>query len=117
MTDQKNTFTDVVGIADDGARAGLILDRALRLLPSIAYIFNQDTQSNEYANRSIGEVMGYSEAEVQAFGSNLIATLCHPDDLTHVLQHIKRISRLPDGEVAAVEYRIRHKENRWVWFL
>ncbi|MEM7718963.1 MAG: ATP-binding protein [Pseudomonadota bacterium] len=117
MTDQKNTFANFATDESEAGPKSLIFDRALRLLPSIAYIFNQETQCNEYANRNIGEVMGYTEAEIQAFGANLMATLSHPDDLPDVLQHFKRISRLRDGEVASVEYRIRHKDNRWVWFL
>ncbi len=93
------------------------MQRALDLLPSIVYIFNQDTQSNEYANRSIGEVMGYSVEEIQAFGANMMPLLCHPDDLPRVFQHFKRISRLRDNEVIRIDYRMRHKQNRWVWFL
>lgn len=117
MTDQSKIVAELcddkaITVASDG-----FMDRALRLLPSIVYIFNQETQSNEYANRSIGEVMGYSAAEIQAFGSNLMALLCHPDDLPDVLHHFKHISRLADGEVASIEYRIRHKESHWVWFL
>lgn len=93
------------------------MDQAIRLLPSIVYIYNQDTQSNEYSNRSMGEVMGYSPEEVEKFGSNLMALLCHPDDLPQVFQHFKRIARLEDGDVASVEYRVRHKEGHWLWFL
>ncbi len=101
----------------EGWETGPFLDHVLRVLPSIVYIFNQDTQSNEYANRSVGEVMGYTQEEIRAFGPNLLGMICHPDDLPNVIEHVKSITRLSDDEVISIEYRVRHKSNRWVWFL
>ena len=35
----------------------------------------------------VGAVLGYSDKEIQDFGSRLLPTLCHPEDLEHVLAH------------------------------
>lgn len=106
--------SDSVGPAWD---TGPFLDHVLRVLPSIVYIFNHDTGSNEYANRSVGEVMGYTPEEIRAFGPDLMAMLCHPEDLPDVIRHIKAITRLSEDEAVSIEYRVRHKSGRWVWFL
>ncbi|MGR3514162.1 MAG: sensor histidine kinase [Paracoccaceae bacterium] len=117
MAEQLISLDDICGPGSEAWERGCFMDRAIRLMPSIVYVFNQETQSNEYTNRSIGEVMGYSSDEIRAFGANLMPLLCHPDDLPNVLQHFKRITRLKDNDVATVEYRIRHKAGHWVWFL
>lgn len=117
MSEQSAIFEEFCGPGHGTWDRGCFMDRALRLLPSIVYIFNQDTQSNEYSNRSIGDVMGYSSEEVLAFGPNLMGMLCHPDDLPRVAAHFERIARLDDGETASIEYRVRHKAGHWVWFL
>ncbi|MEM9425874.1 MAG: ATP-binding protein [Pseudomonadota bacterium] len=80
-------------------------------------MYNQETQSNEYTNCSVGAVLGYDANGVKAFGSSLMASLCHPADLPSVLQHFQKISCLGDGDVASVEYRMRHKSDGWIWFL
>lgn len=93
------------------------MDRILHALPSLVYIFNQDTQSNEYINRSVGVVLGYDADEVRGFGPSLMAKLCHPEDLARVMVHFEDIAGLGDADVISVEYRMRHKTAGWVWFL
>ena len=85
--------------------------------PSIIYIFNHQTQSNEYANRSLGESLGYSVSEVQALGDAFLPTVMHPEDLNLVGPHFEILSALPDGEIAQLEFRVKHKQGGWVWLL
>ena len=93
------------------------LSKVLATAPSVIYIFNRKTQSNEYVNRSLGQSLGYSAEDVQAMGDALLPTIIHPDDLEKVEPHFEVLSTLPDGEVAQLEYRVRHKNGDWVWLL
>ncbi|MFK7836160.1 MAG: ATP-binding protein [Sulfitobacter sp.] len=107
-------------VADAGLShwdAAPFLQKVTEIVPSVIYIFNQDTQSNEYSNRSIGQSLGYSSAELLDMGAALMPMLCHPDDLPRVAAHFERIGKLKDGEVAQIEYRMRHKTGNWTWFL
>ncbi len=111
-------------ILDGIAAAGLshwdaapFLQKVTDIAPSIIYVFNQLTQSNEYSNHSLGASLGYSTRDVQEMGDALIPTICHPDDLAGVVTHFERIRSLQDGEVITVEYRVRHQQGRWVWLL
>ena len=79
------------------------LGAVLHVMPSLVYVFNQKTMSNEYANRSIGMALGYSQKEVAAMGSELMPTICHPDDLPKVLDYLQSIRELDDFEVAQLE--------------
>lgn len=112
------------GILKEVADAGLsswdaapFLTRVTDIVPSIIYIFNQQTQTNEYSNRSLGAALGYSCAEVQDMGSDLIPTLSHPSDLEEIGKHFAMLSSLKDGDVVQIEYRLRHKDGHWVWLL
>ncbi|MDB3935570.1 ATP-binding protein [Granulosicoccus sp.] len=93
------------------------LSKVLGTAPSIIYIFNHKTRSNEYVNRSMGQSLGYSAQEVQAMGDALLPTIIHPDDLPMVGPHFELLNTLPDGEVAQLEYRLKHKDGRWLWWL
>ena len=93
------------------------LEKVTNTTPSIIYIFNQQTQSNEYANRSLGENLGYSPDEIRQMGDALFANLCHPDDLSSIFSHFSVLRQMDDGDSADIEYRMRHKEGNWVWLL
>ena len=110
---------DLQGAVDDFSewRSESFLDALLHVVPGLIYLFNQTTMSNEYANRTVGEAMGYSAAEVQAMGADMMPNLCHPEDLPGVMAHLGHVATLEDGEVAEIEFRIRHKAGHWVWML
>lgn len=50
-------------------------------------------------------------------GRALFLNLCHPDDLAKISVHFEALTKLDDGEVVTLEYRMRHKDGNWVWLL
>ncbi|MEM7519689.1 MAG: ATP-binding protein [Pseudomonadota bacterium] len=102
---------------DLNLRAVETLSRVLSAVPNVIYVFNQKTQSNEYTNRSIEEVLGYTEDEISAFADQVMAKLAHPDDLPQIIAHFGAIHDLKDDEVLTLEYRMRHRDGHWVWLL
>lgn len=111
-------------VLKDIARSGIpvadtvpFLEKLTKLVPSVIYIFNHKTQSNEYANRSIGDMIGYEPEEVQAMGAELMPTLCHPADLGRIIENFEAMRHFEDGEVGQIEYRMRHKLGHWIWFM
>lgn len=93
------------------------LKQVLGVVPGIIYVFNQETQSNDYANRSLGEVLGYSVEDIQAMGDAFLPSLTHPDDLPKIGAHFAAIKDLKDNSILTVDYRIKHKDGHWVWLL
>ncbi|MEM0989012.1 MAG: ATP-binding protein [Pseudomonadota bacterium] len=93
------------------------LEKVTEIVPSIIYVFNQQTQSNEYSNRSLGESLGYTAADVQRMGAAMIPNLAHPSDLPRIAAHFQQLASLADGEVATIEYRMRHKNGGWIWLI
>ena len=82
---------------------------------SIIYVFDLETMTNIYSNRSVTEFLGYSAAHVQEQGGDLLSAMIHPDDLPHVVGHFDLFADKKDGEVVELEYRARHSDGEWRW--
>ena len=46
-------------------------------------------------------------------GSDVLARILHPDDVTLMAAHHRDMRELADGEVLEIEYRMRHAEGGW----
>lgn len=85
------------------------------LVPGIIYIFNHQSMSNEYSNRSIAEMLGYDPEEIKAMGDELFATIIHPEDFDQLAQHVGALQDLATGEQAIWEYRAIRRDGTEVW--
>lgn len=94
-----------------------VLSKVTAVVPGIIYVFNQKTQSNEYSNRALGDILGYSGDELSAMGDAFFPSVCHPDDLPAIGAYFGSVQGLADGELTSIEYRMRHKAGHWVWLL
>ncbi|GAB5518758.1 MAG: hypothetical protein RhofKO_10090 [Rhodothermales bacterium] len=91
------------------------VSRIAQALPDILYVFDLTERRNVYANRELTSVLGYSTAEVQAMGDQLMPKLLHPDDMQEVFEHFGRMQRAHVGEVLEVTYRMRNRSGDWRW--
>lgn len=82
--------------------------------PAIIYVYDLQTQSNVYANDGIERLLGYSPDEIKAMGAEEFTRLIHPDDLQHVMESQSKIAEVQDGEILEIEYRLCHKDGRWL---
>ncbi|MFK7746371.1 MAG: ATP-binding protein [Roseobacter sp.] len=85
------------------------------LVPGIIYVFNHQTMSNEYTNRSIAELLGYSSDEILAMGDALFRTIIHAEDLKNLAFHLEAIKQLKPQEQAIWEYRAVRSDGQEVW--
>ncbi|GAB4468918.1 MAG: hypothetical protein OHK0029_41460 [Armatimonadaceae bacterium] len=90
--------------------------RILDFMPGIVHVTNVQENANIYINRSIQTLLGYSPAEIQAMGAQLLETLLHPEDLENVLPFLQRCNSLRDEEFADWECRLRHRDGEYRWF-
>lgn len=84
---------------------------------SIIYVFNHQTMSNEYANRNIVEILGYTAEEIQEMGDNMLPILFHPEDFPKLIPYLEKINFSKEGIIHELEYRLKHKEGHYVWIL
>jgi PAS domain S-box-containing protein len=111
----KNSLPPIPQAKLEGA-ANFLEDLA-NLVPNVVYIFNIETMSNEYSNRSIASATGFSNEEISEMGKDMLPALLHPDDQQRMAQNIERLSNLADGASNTFEYRVRAPSGGYRWFL
>lgn len=112
------SFTDVTEQREAEARlleSQHFFDAVSRAAPNCFYIFDLRTGSADYANRSLLQELGY--------GIDALATLAcfvqllHPDDQPGMAHMYSRWETAKDGEVLEAEWRARHADGTYRWFL
>ncbi len=91
------------------------IEQITELTPNLLYIYDQIEQRNVYINRSVSEILGYSAAEIQSMGANLLPIICHPDDLNLVYEKMQELYTLQDREFVETEYRVKNAQGEWCW--
>ncbi len=116
--DGQGNVCQIVGSAQDITRWKERLEWLERLLNTISshiYVYSAAEQRNIYANKDIHKLLGYTQEEMQALGTNLLQHLMHPDDFAQLGAIQQRIASAADGEVVQVEYRMRDKHGNLHW--
>jgi len=117
-------ITDRKRVEEALRESGIALERSQRFIRSVTEnsaglisVFDLDEKANVYANRTLGDFLGYAPAQVAALGEGLLPTLIHPDDLSPLLAHFAEFEHALDDQVIEFEYRARHADGgwRWVW--
>ncbi|MEG4987643.1 PAS domain S-box protein [Microcoleus sp. BR0-C5] len=93
------------------------VERIANTSPNLLYVYDETEQRNVYSNREITDTLGYTRAEVENMGSNLLPTILHPDDLAKFPGYFQQLENAPDGEVIEYEYRVRDRQNCWHWLV
>jgi diguanylate cyclase (GGDEF)-like protein/PAS domain S-box-containing protein len=78
--------------------------------PNILYLFSIPKNRNIYANRNVGEMLGYTDEEIGDYH-------IHPEDLIKIPIHLARLEESEPGDVLELEYRLQHKNGEWRWLL
>ncbi len=89
--------------------------KILSSTPNLIYVFDIIENRNIYANKEVVDFLGYSPDQVKAMGSELFATVLHPDDVQAVVKHHSRFVNAPDNAVYEIEYRMKHASGDWCW--
>lgn len=103
--------------AKENEKIKLQLEKITKTSPSIIYVYDLKLQQNSYANRSLFDVLGYSQEDVAALGDQLFPATIHPDDLPSVLAHHSSVlPYLQEGDSVRLEYRMKNKKlGTYVW--
>ncbi|MCA0317496.1 MAG: PAS domain S-box protein [Proteobacteria bacterium] len=93
------------------------LERLMILAPNLIYITDFERRRNVFMNPQIYEALGYAPAELSGRSIRALNELVHPDDLQALTDLSLSVRRVADGEVREAEYRIRHADGDYRWFL
>ena len=77
----------------DTARGYGESERITHAAPELIYVHDLRDHHDLYINRHVGELLGYTPAELQALGSAVLPHLMHPDDLARLPALLARFDR------------------------
>jgi PAS domain S-box-containing protein len=90
-------------------------DKITDFFPGIVYIFDADTRKLKYMNRKITDLLGYSLADVLAWGNDLMR-IVHKDDQDYVNGELQHFYTLQDNESYSYTTRLTDKTGTWKHF-
>lgn len=92
------------------------IESLINLSPDIIYIYDLVDKKNIYINDGIEKVLGYSAADIDEMGDQLLIKLMYPADLKIYFEEtILKYGRVKDLEPVKHEYRMLHKNGGWEW--
>jgi len=98
------------------AERSQFIESLLNLTPDILYIYDLVERKNVYSNDGIQKILGYTVAEIQAMGEQILPTLMHSDDWQmYVAQMPTRYAQAQDNEQIYQQFRMRHVDGGWHW--
>ncbi|GAC1418723.1 MAG: hypothetical protein NVSMB67_07190 [Flavisolibacter sp.] len=83
--------------------------------PNAIYVFDVDKFEGIYSNHKMGDIIGYTQEELNKLGSNAIEKLIHPDDHTILKNNLSKLLEAKDGEILSYIYRIKTKQGHYRW--
>jgi PAS domain S-box-containing protein len=93
------------------------LERLMISAPNLIYITDVARRRNAFMNPQIYDTLGYAPAELSGRSIKALNELVHPDDRGILTDLNLSVRRVADGEVREAEYRIRHADGDYRWFL
>jgi PAS domain S-box-containing protein len=90
-------------------------EQLIHAVPYIISVYSLDEKRIVYINRSMGESLGYSPAEIEQMGDRIIDLLRHPDEPHPIQAAFSDIDTIQDGEIRVFEHRMRHCDGDWRW--
>ncbi|MCR6642059.1 MAG: PAS domain-containing protein [Sporocytophaga sp.] len=96
---------------------GNFIQKVAETLPNILFIYDIREQKNVYANRTVGDVLGYTPEGLKKLGTNVLTTFLHPDDLPKLVSHFNDFVNAKEGEVRKVVFRMKDAKGKWSWFV
>lgn len=107
-------ITDLHAARQAAQRANAFFDAVLTATPDYTFVSDIVTDAVIYGSPG-KDILGITTEELEALGSEVIATLIHPDDQQRVYAVNAEGGALDDGQVLQIRYRGLHADGEWRW--
>lgn len=92
------------------------VDRILKIAPEVVYVYDIESGSDIYYNRSSRVVLGYPEDYLQGSNEAFAKEIIHPDNVDIFFNHYHRYAEMSDQDVLEFENRVKHANGAWLSF-
>ncbi len=86
-------------------------------VPSGIYVYDIKERRNVFVNPRLASQLGFTPNDLKEMGSDFLPLLLHPDDWEPASAHFETLRKAPDGSVLGHEFRMRHSDGHWRWFI
>ncbi|MEM1093105.1 MAG: PAS domain S-box protein [Bacteroidota bacterium] len=93
--------------------AQVFSERIIEASPDLTYVLDLETMENVFVSSQVKELLGLSDEEVGA----PVKPEIHPEDVPKVMAHLAQAADATDDQVRELEYRARHSDGTWRWFV
>jgi diguanylate cyclase (GGDEF)-like protein/PAS domain S-box-containing protein len=107
--------TEQVQAEADIVEANAFQQAVIAASPDYTFISDLQTGAFIYGSRE-RDMLGRTTKETESLGTEVITALVHPDDQQILRSLNDDASKLGDGQVLQVRYRLRHVDGTWHWF-
>ena len=102
--------------AEEATRDALhLVEGVMSSAPVWIYVIDVVCWRNDLPDDRARQMLGFDEATWRGFGS--VFQLMHPKDVGELTQHLARLRKTTATESIDFEYRMRHADGNWRWFL
>ena len=84
-------------------------------VPAVIIVYSVETGGYLYVNKSIEDVLGYTQEEVLQGGLRFMTELMHPNDRERINTELQTATDKNFDVPLTLEYRILHKNGSWRW--
>jgi PAS domain S-box-containing protein len=124
LRDVRGNVIGVIGVATDISErkrmenelreAQRFTQGLVETAPIVLYLFDRVQQRIVYATGMGLQALGYTAADLMALDKDGLEKLLHPDDLTNVIEHLRRDEQ-GDSRIREVEFRCLTASGEWRW--
>jgi len=93
-----------------------LVQKVAETVPGAVYVFDVEQFKGIYSNRKLGEIIGYTQDELNELGEEAVASLVHPDDRVKFSKEAIVAGFLNDDH-RMVKYRVRTKDGNYKWLV
>ena len=93
-----------------------LVDNILNTAPVSIYVVDQLTQKAELVNARARELLDFDDTTWTDIIPRIF-DLMHPDDRRRMAEHLVRLEENTSNEPIEFEYRTKHRDGGWRWFL
>ncbi len=113
--DLKREVTERARIEKQLQESQKLIQQIIETTPNLIYIYNLVARKNEFANRKLTEILGYSAEDIVELDADLLETLLHPDDISAAIAHHNKLRSADSDLPITITYRARHRDGTWRW--